>query len=57
MMKLKLVKDKFVDEAATAANGNAPEEDENHGTMVLKELVQPWSGRGEKVVTVDSHFA
>ena len=36
MIKLKLVKDTYVDEAAAASNGNAPAEDENHGTMVLK---------------------
>ena len=36
MKKLKLVKDKSVYEAAAAANGNAPAEYENHGTMVLK---------------------
>ena len=56
MIKLKLVKDKSVDEAAAAANGNTPEEDKNHGTMVLEELVYPWAGRVEKVVAVDSYF-
>ena len=57
MIKLKLVKDKSVDEAAAAANGNAPAEDENHVTMVLKELVEPRAGRGERAVAVDSYFA
>ena len=56
MIKLKLVKDKSVDEAAAAANGNTPEEDDNHGKMVLEELVDPWAGRGETVVAVDSYF-
>ena len=36
MTKLKLLKDKFVDEATTAANRNAPAEDENHVKMLLK---------------------
>ena len=57
MMKLKLVKDKSVDEDAVAANGNLPAEYQNHGTMVLKELVEPWAGRGDRVVAVDSYFA
>ena len=55
-MKLKLVKDKSVDEAATAANGNAPAEDENHGTMVINELVEPWVVRGERLLAIDSYF-
>ena len=36
MMGLKLVTDKSVDEAAVASNGNAPADDDNRGTMVLK---------------------
>ena len=46
MMKLNLVKDKSVNEAAAAANVNAPAEDENCGTMVFTELLEPWEGRG-----------
>ena len=36
MMKLKSVKDKSVDETTDSTNGNAPAEDDNNGTMVIK---------------------
>ena len=57
MMKLKLVNYKSVYEAASATNGNAPTEDENHGTILLKELVEPWAGIEERVVALYSYFA
>ena len=37
MVKLKLVEGNDTDEAATAANGTAPDGDVNRGTKVLKE--------------------
>ena len=57
MMKLKLLKNKYVYEDAASENGNEPAEDDNHGTMVLKQLVEPWAGRGDRVVEVYSNFA
>ena len=56
MMNLKMVNDNSVDDAAAAENGGSPAEDGNHGTMVLKELVEPWEGIGEIVVALDSYF-
>ena len=41
MMKLNLMDDKSVDEADVSENENEPAEDENNGTMVLKELLEP----------------
>ena len=57
MMKLNSVKEKSVNEAAAAANVNPPAEDENYGTMVFTELLEPWAVRGERVVAVDSYFS
>ena len=57
MMKLKLVKYKSVDEASPAENGNSPAQDDNHGTMLLKELVDPWAGREQIVVALYSYSA
>ena len=34
---------KTADEAAVAENGTAPDGDMNHGTKVIKELVDNWS--------------
>ena len=57
MMKLYLVKCKTAYEAAAAAKETAPSGYVNHGTKVLKDLVEPWSFRGQRVVAVDSQFA
>ena len=46
MVKLKLVEGNDTDEAATTENGTAPAGDVNHGTKVLKELLEPWAGKG-----------
>ena len=56
MLKLKLVKGKATDEAATAKNGTAPDEDDNHGASLLKQLVNTFSGRGEIVAVEASYF-
>ena len=57
MMKLYLVKCKTAYEAAAAANETAPSGYVNHGTKVLKYLVEPWSVKLDRVVAVDSYFA
>ena len=41
MMKFNLVIVNTVDQAAVAANGTASDGDVNHGTKLLKELVDP----------------
>ena len=56
IMKLKLVKGKATDEAATAKNGTPPDEDDNHGASLLKKLVETFPGRGEIVAVEASYF-
>ena len=57
MMKLNLVNDKTAEEEVFSADGTAPDEDVNNGTKLLKELVYPWSGKGDIVVAAESYFA
>ena len=53
MMKLKLVKVNTTNEADYAANGTAPDRYMNHRIKILKELVETWEGKGDKVVASD----
>jgi hypothetical protein len=53
MLRLKLV------ETAEAEDENVHEEEDGllHGTKILKYLVQPWAGAGDRTVCADSYFA
>ena len=57
IVKLKLGKGKTADEVAVFANGAVPDEGVNHGTKVLKELIEYWSVKVDRVVSEDSYFA
>ena len=57
IMQLKLVKYNTVDEAAVAENGTEPSGGVNHVIKVLKELVDPWVGKGDRMVESYSYFA
>ena len=52
MMRLKLVK------TVKCETTHLTESDEGllHGTVVLKKLVEPWAGSGDRVVVGDSYF-
>ena len=56
-MKLKLVKGNTVDEAAADENGTEPSVDINHGTKLLKQLVEPWGVKGDRVIASYSYFS
>ena len=56
-MKLKLAKAKTADQEAASKNGTAPSGYANHGTKLLKELVDPWSVKVDRVVAADLYFA
>ena len=56
-MKLKLAKSKTAYQAAAAANGTFTAGYLNHGTKVLKQLVEPCTVKGYRVVAADSYFA
>ena len=53
------MKGKTANKAPAAANGTVPVGDEKHRSKVLKELVEPWAGKGERerVVSADPYFA
>jgi hypothetical protein len=53
MMQLKLV-ETAESEALHAVEG---EDGLLHGTVILKRLLKPWSGQGDRVVCADSYFA
>ena len=57
IMNLKLVKVKTVDDAGVAANGTAHGGDVDHGTKVIKQLVNTWSVKLDIVVAADSQFS
>ena len=57
MMKLKLVKGDTAYETASTVNVNAPAGDVNYVTKVLKELVEPWVVKGDRVVAEYLYFA
>ena len=50
MMKFKLVKGNTADEAYVAENKIVHAGDMNHGTKLIKELVDIWAGKGVRVV-------
>jgi Transposase IS4 len=52
MLQIKIVKTSK--EAATISKEN--DEDELHGTTIMKELVSPWS-YSERIIVADSYFA
>ena len=56
MMQLKLVKDKTSYKAAAIVNGTAYSGGVNHGTKVLKELVDPWVVKLDRMVAAYSYF-
>ena len=56
MMKVRLVNSNTSEEAATTENGNVPAGYVNHGTKVRKELVEPWTVKGDRVVAESSYF-
>ena len=53
MMQLKLV-ETAESEALHAVEG---EDGLLHGTVILKQLLEPWAGQGDRVVCADSYFA
>ena len=57
MIKLKLVNDNTANKATDAANSNEPAGDVKHETRLLKELVYPWSRKGDRVIEEGSHFS
>ena len=56
MLKLKLVKVNNEDEAAATSNRTANVGYVNYGTKFLKELLDTWEVKGERVVAADSYF-
>ena len=57
MIKLDFVKGKTTDEAYNIGNGTTTDRDVNHGTKVIKDIVDIWAVKGYIVVSADSHFA
>ena len=57
MMKLRLVKGKYSDDAASPENGTSPSDYDSYDTTVVKQLVSPWVVRGERVVAADYGFS
>ena len=57
MIKFNLVKVKNSDDADYDASVNVPAGYMNHGTKVLRELVETWAVKGDRVVAAYSYFA
>ena len=56
-MKLKLAKVKNAYEETGATNGTAPDGYTNHVTKLLKDLVEPWAEKVDRVIAADSYFS
>ena len=57
ILKLNLANGNTTDGSAAESNITLPYEDYNHGTTVIKELVDTWIERREIVVSSDYYFS
>ena len=55
-MKLSLVEGKTAEEAGVSVIGTKPGGYVNHGTKVLKELLETWLGKGDTVIASVLYF-